>query len=427
MDFLLALGLLGGAFAAPAPCTPIDRGAFDMPLQWTPYGFATNTISVGTPAQSMDSFVDWTWIGQYVFTPRCHGDLSRTSECLQPDQMLFDQRESRTFVNQSHLYPDRHWNPNHFYFHDDLSIGFGSDMLRVGNTKSRVTLQMADMRFKLDSAYPFGGVYGLSPVFAGYDNASTQSPFYQTWRQGGYPEPITSFQYCYNSTFGNPVPDRSRCNDNDGLQTLGGLSPALTELGDTEAQEAILWYDNIFFPLVNDVDFEYDPPLYNYWATRVTKHLIGDEEQTLNKTYGGNPAAIWDHASYGRGLPMSVNSYHRLIHLTEAQPIILDEVDKPNNGNQSFASVDCSRVDSFPSVKFQFEGHDHVWEVIPQNYVDRISPANASEPVCVLNVRTLADGDFVIGNFGDTFAKDKVVLFDFEEMKVGLADMPGLN
>ena len=149
MRFILALGLLGGTLAAPAPDRPSGRGAFDMPLEWTYFGFKTSTIRVGSPPQVMDSFVDWTWIGQYVFTPRCHGDLTRTYECLDPDQMLFDQRKSRTFVNQSHLYPDRNWNPNHFFFYDDLSIGYGADKLRGGPSAACGPLQMADVHFKL--------------------------------------------------------------------------------------------------------------------------------------------------------------------------------------------------------------------------------------------------------------------------------------
>ncbi|PLB49861.1 acid protease [Aspergillus steynii IBT 23096] len=423
MKFLLTLGLLSGALAAPAPGSG-KHGAqsFDMPLQWTPFGFTTDTITIGNPPQKVDSFVDWTWIGQYVFTPRCHGSLSRTYECLQPSQTLFNQTESHTFVNQSRLFPNRVWNPNHFFFYDDLSVGFGSDIQRVGQQDARVTLQMADMHFKLDFAYPFSGVYGLSPVFR-RDNASTQSPFYQMWRRGAYRSPITSFQYCYNSTFGNPAPARERCNGHDGLQTLGGLSPALTKRG-RDAASSILWYKNIFFPIVNDINFEYDPPIYNYWAVRLTKHLIGDEEQALNTTYGGNPGAIFDHASYGHGVPMSVNSYQRLIQITNGQPLTLEEDQLPNNGNQSFVSVDCNKVSSFPPLKYQFQGHDRLWEVIPENYVEKISLPNVTEPTCVLNVRTLGEGNFVIGNFGDTFAKDKIVLFDFEKMKVGLADMP---
>ncbi|KAA8649454.1 hypothetical protein EYZ11_007761 [Aspergillus tanneri] len=423
MKLFVVLGLLSSAFAAPAPSGSHGNPAFDMPLTWTPFGFTTDSITVGTPPQRVDSFVDWTWIGQYVFTPRCHGSLSKTSDCLQPSQTLFNQTQSRTYVNQSRLFRDRVWNPNHFFFYDDLSIGFGSDIERVGNHSARITLQMADMHFSLDFAYPFAGVYGLSPVFADKDNASTQSPFYQMWQRGAYRSSIVSFQFCYNSTFGNPTPDRARCHGHDALQTLGGLSPALTKLGTKEASKSILWYDNIDYPIVNDIDFEYDPPIYNYWAARLTKHLIGDEEQALNTTYGGNPGAIFDHASYGHGVPMSGNSYRRLIQLTDGKPLSLDKDDRPNNGNQSFVSVDCDRVSSFPALKYQFEGHDRLWEVIPQNYVERLSLGNATE-TCVLNVRTLGEGDFVIGNFGDTFAKDKIVLFDFEKMKVGLADMP---
>lgn len=429
------LAVLNGAIAAPTRRAP---GAFDMPLTWTPFGFTTNTIKVGNPPQPLDSFVDWTWIGQYAFTPRCHGSLQDTFDCLQPGQPLYNQTQSWTYTNQSNLYPDRNWNPNHFFFYDDLSVGFGSDIQQVGpDHQARVTLQLADMHFQLDFAYPFAGVYGLSPVFK-TDNASTQSPFYQMWEQGVYRSPLISFLYCHNSTFDRPAPRRELCNGNDGLQSLGGPSPVLSlsestssssssgkKGKDGNATNPVLWYDNIVFPPVNDIDFEYEPAVYNYWAVRLTQHLIGDEVQALNTStsIGGNPAAIFDHASYGRGVPMSENSYARLIEITGGQSITLDEDSAPNNGNQSFVSVDCAKVPSFPSVKFVFEGHERVWEVVPENYVE-ILDLGKKEQVCVLNVRTLSEGDFVIGNFGETFAKDKVVLFDFEKLKVGLADVP---
>lgn len=425
MRFLTIFSALTGALAAPSSLakTTSTGKPYDMPLDWTPFGFTTSdTIHIGNPPQRIDSFVDWTWIGQYAFTPRCHGSMSQTYACLQPEQALFNQTKSISFANQSHLYPDRNWNPNHFFFYDDLSVGYGSDMQRVGNHVARNTIMMADMHFKLNFAFPFAGVFGLSPAFEGQDNASTQSPFYQMWKKGVYPSPLISFQYCYNATFGNPAPNRSRCNNHDGLQTLGGVSPALKS--QPGGEKSVLWYDNILFPLVNDIDFVYAPPLYNYWATRVTKHLIGDEEQVLNKTYGGNPGAIFDHASYGVGVPMSVNSYKRLIELTGGQQIQLDQKDYPNNGNQTFVSVDCGRVSSFPPVKYQFEGHDRIWEVIAENYVEKLTLDGKSDPTCVLNVRTLGEGNFVVGNFGGTFAKDKVVLFDFQKLRVGLADMP---
>ncbi|KAL2869056.1 pepsin-like aspartic protease [Aspergillus lucknowensis] len=414
---LAILALVGRAPAAP---TRKASTAFDMPLTWTPFGFTTDTIQVGTPPQPLNSFVDWTWIGQYAFTPRCHGSLKDTWQCLQPGQGLYNQSQSSTFVNQSKLYPDRNWNPNHFFFYDDLSVGFGSDIQYVGpDHKAPVTLQLADMHFTLEFAYPFAGVFGLSPVFSA-DNASTQSTFYQMWEQGVYPSPLISFHYCYNTTFGNSAPLREHCNGADGLQTLGGTSPVLKLTEDAES--AVLWYDNIVFPPVNEIDFEYDPGLYNYWALHVSRLRIGDEEQALNVTKFGNPGAIFDHASYGRGVPLGENSYNRLIEITAGQPIELDETTAPNNGNQSFVSVDCEAVDTFPVIDYVFEGHDRVWEVTPQNYVERIQVEG--EDVCVLNVRTLGEKDFIIGNFGETFAKDKVILFDFDKLRVGIADVP---
>lgn len=119
--------------------------------------------------------------------------------------------------------------------------------------------------------------------------------------------------------------------------------------------------------------------------------------------------------SYGRGAPLSVNAYKELISATAATPITLSL--PPNNGNQSFYEVDCTKVATFPPIKYQFGGSKRVWEIVPSNYVDIV------DDKCVLNVRTLGDGDMIVGNFGETFAKDKYVVFDFEKNKVGLADL----
>lgn len=179
-------------------------------------------------------------------------------------------------------------------------------------------------------------------------------------------------------------------------------------------QGGLSWYDIEFFPEVNVVDFVYEPAVYNYWAINITRLSLGDKVQALNESTGA--AAIFDHASYGRGAPLSVNAYTELIAATAATPITLDS--PPNNGNQSFYKVDCATVTSFPPIQYQFQGHERIWEITPSNYVEKLL-----DDLCVLNVRTLGDGDFIAGNFGETFAKDKYVVFDFEKNKVGLADL----
>ena len=199
---------------------------------------------------------------------------------------------------------------------------------------------------------------------------------------------------------------KSTCGGHDALQSLGGYNDSLID-GD------ISWYDVELFPAVNNVDFVYKPGVYNYWTLKLTELSLGDKVQELNKSTGAG--AIFDHASYGRGAALSVNAYRELISISGATPITLDS--PPNNGNQSFYEVDCDKVDTLPSIKYQFGGVQRVWEIVPSNYVEKINNT------CVLNIRTLGDGDMIAGNFGETFAKDKYVVFDFEKLKVGLAKL----
>ena len=159
---LLVLVTAVGAFPAVPRSAP---ATFDLPLTWTPFGLTTDAISIGTPPQKVTSFVDWTWIGQYAFTTLCNGSTTDTRDCLGEGQIKFDQSLSKTFKNESDLYPAKNWNPNHFFSYDDLSVRYGSDIEHVGPIDARITIMAADMHFKLPTQYPFGGVFGLSPVF----------------------------------------------------------------------------------------------------------------------------------------------------------------------------------------------------------------------------------------------------------------------
>lgn len=199
---------------------------------------------------------------------------------------------------------------------------------------------------------------------------------------------------------------KSTCGGHDALQTLGGYNDSLID-GD------ISWYDIESFPEVNEVDFVYKPGVYNYWTLKLTALSLGDKIQEVNESTGAG--AIFDHASYGRGAPLSVNAYQELVSICGATPITLDS--PPNNGNQSFYEVECDKVDTFPSIKYQFGGHERVWKIAPSNYVEKMNHT------CILNIRTLGTGAMIAGNFGETFAKDKYVVFDFEKLKVGLADL----
>lgn len=151
---------------SPARSVVSQTASYDLPLMWNPFGFLSN-VSIGTPPQQVTSFVDWTWISQYVFTTRCHGDSENTYGCFSKSQRIFNESLSSTFRYESSRFPSRTWNPNHFFFYKDLTVDYASDVETVGPSSARLTLQAADFQFDLSAApYPFAGVFGLSPVFA---------------------------------------------------------------------------------------------------------------------------------------------------------------------------------------------------------------------------------------------------------------------
>jgi hypothetical protein len=138
---------------------------YDMPLTWTPFGF-TAQMTVGTPPQSVTSFVDWTWNSQYILTTTCFDIGENKDKCLLANQQYFNQSQSKTWVDVSSQYATQTWNPNHFFFNLNLTVDYVQDIQTVGPSSAVVRLQSGDFRFKQDSVYPFSGVYGLAPVFA---------------------------------------------------------------------------------------------------------------------------------------------------------------------------------------------------------------------------------------------------------------------
>lgn len=165
---------------------------------------------------------------------------------------------------------------------------------------------------------------------------------------------------------------------------------------------------------MNTEDFLYHPGFYDYWTIPLTSLSLGNEAQTLDKTTGA--AAVFDHASYGRGAPLSDNAYLNLIKKVNATKIAM--ASPPNNGDQDTYQFDCKKTSSLPPIRYKFGRSNKSWEIVPKNYI-----VDYHNGTCVLNVRTLGTGDFIIGNFGETFSKDKYILMDFERLLVGIADL----
>ncbi|POR38426.1 Uncharacterized protein TPAR_01369 [Tolypocladium paradoxum] len=421
---LVALSmLLGAARAVPAAAPPSDlqdrapwgnwpghdgngqKGVYDLPLDWNPLGFVS-TASIGSPRFEYKIFVDWTWISHIITTPKCYGQWN-PNLCLHEGQVYWDPRNSSSFTNLTTVYPDRTWRPNHFFMQDPMHIEIGSDVVQIGPVSSRAVLHLTDLTFnasKLGFAYPFTGIFGMSPVFKG-DGVDYQSAYYQQWKNGDWRSGLTGFVYCYEAA------RKSVCNGHDGLQTMGGVRNDLINRG------RIWWYDVKLYPDVNELAFIYDPPVLNYWGIELESLKIGTEVQKIERTSSkSGKGAIFDHAAYGRGTPLTPNAYARLAKITGGKPVEIKN--PPNNGPQSFYSVDCSKIASFPALKYKFSGHRREWEVTPQMYVEK-----QEDGTCVLNVRALASGDKFIGNFGETFAKEKYIVLDNERNRVGIADM----
>lgn len=170
MAYFLLFGALvmQGAAAIVLPTRTLANGgsaAYDLPLTWNPAGFLSTAL-VGTPPQKLPVFVDWTWINFYVLTTTCYGRPNTKASCISPTQQFFNETASSTFRYRKDLYPSRTWNPNHFFFDNNLSVDHATDIVTIGPSSAEVLLQASDTTFNMSSlTFPFAGVYGLSPVF----------------------------------------------------------------------------------------------------------------------------------------------------------------------------------------------------------------------------------------------------------------------
>lgn len=156
--------------------------SYNMPLTRNLDTGFFGTISVGTPAQKLTAFVDWTWISMWVISTTCDGGKEDISMCRAPQQIVFNQSMSSTFENVSTLYPSRTWNPSEFFGPYDFTVDYGSDIETIGPVSSRVVIQTSDIEPGLftNTVFPFEGILGLSPVFPS-DNRMTimQQPFHR--------------------------------------------------------------------------------------------------------------------------------------------------------------------------------------------------------------------------------------------------------
>ncbi len=235
-----------------------------------------------------------------------------------------------------------------------------------------------------------------------------QSFFYQQYKANAWKSPYSAFVSC----------DHAKCPKGaDAIQTFGGYSTKL-------ASKGLHWYPVVPVPTVNQIDFPTSPGIFNYWAAALSSVSIGGEKQALNNTARDQlkaaPAAIFDHASKGRGLPLSGDAFARLVDISNATLIPKNSPllkMPPNNGMQPFYRVDCSTVSKLPTISYVFEGSPKAWNVTSDAYVAR------SQGKCILDVRVLGEGSWQLGNFGDNFLKGKYIVFDYQKSRIGLAEL----
>jgi hypothetical protein len=143
-------------------------GSYDMPCIRDPnYGYLAN-ISIGSPPQQITSFVDWTWISQYVVSTTCAGNDPNAADCYSPNQVKYSKTMSTTYLDESKKYPSESWYPNEF-LPAPFDVDYASDVETIGPVSRRVVIQTSDFQkgYFTSLVLPFAGFFGMMPSFPG--------------------------------------------------------------------------------------------------------------------------------------------------------------------------------------------------------------------------------------------------------------------
>lgn len=162
---LAGIWLVTQSLAAPIdPCSP--PAGIDVPMIRDPiFGYLGN-VTIGSPAQQITMFYDWTWTSPYFLSATCSNDTAKASDCFSSTQQLFHQDMSSSFLNMTTEFPDQSYYPNEF-LPAPFEVQYGTDLMEMGSTSSYVTIQLSDIELGLLTQMPleFGGIMGLMPTF----------------------------------------------------------------------------------------------------------------------------------------------------------------------------------------------------------------------------------------------------------------------
>ncbi|EKV19723.1 Aspartyl proteinase [Penicillium digitatum] len=372
-----------------------------VPMQSSPLGPLFH-ITLGTPPQSLTVLSDWTWMSLFARSANCVGSYD-LAKCIPSGQEYFNEKDSRTFLSTN--LSATGWDGTSFLPGYEFAVTYNRDKVCIGDVcDDGVSFQLSDFDLVIDEVVPFGGIFGLSPVFPS-ENATFYPASYQAYL-GGQLGPQVGFHSCAALT------SKSTCGGGDMQTVFGGTADR--EVFDPA--EVVRFEVNVGNCLFESSPLNVTPSRHNFWAIEWTGMWIGSDKVELNQETlltgcaDGKPRAVFDEGSEGNGAPIPLNALPGLLHTTNATEF-------GTGPEASYRLSTVENLDRFPTLTYEFQGKQN-YTVSPRFYV---SCTNES---CTLNIKTwdfYSNGPMAF--FGQTFFAALYVILDFESLQVGLAPL----
>lgn len=401
VSFLLLASTVLGSSSRINNHTRPTAAKVSVPMQSSPLGPLFN-ITLGTPPQPLTMLSDWTWMSLFARSANCLGSYN-ISKCIPSGQEYFDERRSRTFATTN--LSATGWERTSFLPGYEFAVTYDRDKVCIGDIcDNGVVFQLSDFDIAVDEAVPFGGIFGLSPVFPS-ENVTFYPASYQAYL-GGQLGPKVGFHSCAALT------SKSTCGGGD-MQTVFGGTAGSDVFDPTD----VVRFDvDVGSCLSESSPLNVTPSRNNFWAIEWTGMWIGSEKVDLNRETvltgcaDGTPRAVFDEGSEGYGAPVPLNALADFLLATNA-------TESGPGSAVSYLLPGVDDLDRLPTLTYEFEGKQN-YTVSPRTYV------SCSGGNCTLNIKTwdfYSNGPMAL--FGQTFFETLYVILDFESLQVGLAPL----
>lgn len=398
LSLLLASTVLGSKTKKHAKATTTK---VSVPMQSSHLGPLFN-ITIGTPPQPLTVLSDWTWMSLFARSANCVGSYN-IAKCIPSGQEYFNEKKSTTFITTN--LSATGWEGTSFLPGYEFAVTYNRDKVCIGDVcDNGVIFQLSDFDLVIDEVVPFGGIFGLSPVFPS-ENITSYPASYQAYL-GGQLGPQVGFHSCAALT------SKSTCGGGDMQTVFGGTADR--EVFDPA--DVVRFDVNVGSCLFESSPLNVTPSRNNFWAIEWTGMWIGSEKVELNQETvligcaDGKPRAVFDEGSEGYGAPVPLNALASLLITTNAT----------ESGTGSEVSYQLSTVDNLerlPTLTYEFQGKQN-YTISPRTYV------SCSGESCTLNIKAwdfYSNGPMAL--FGQTFLETLYVILDFESLQVGLAPL----